>query len=65
MNLAFNVIGLAPGLQEIGTLVAATTCWGLLFDEINKFFWWPLHPVGLPACGRAAPLVRRLVPAAG
>jgi hypothetical protein len=28
MNLAFNVIGFAPGLQEIGTLVAAATCWG-------------------------------------
>jgi hypothetical protein len=40
------VIGLAPGLQEIGTLVAAATCWGLFFDEINKFFWWPLHLSG-------------------
>jgi hypothetical protein len=46
MNLAFNVIGLAPGLQEIGTLVAAATCWALFFDEINKFFWWPLHLSG-------------------
>ena len=46
MNLAFNVIGFAPGLQEIGTLVAAATCWGLFFDEINKFFWWPLHLSG-------------------
>jgi hypothetical protein len=46
MNLAFNVIGLGPGLQEVGTLVAAATCWGLFFDEINKFFWWPLHLSG-------------------
>jgi hypothetical protein len=46
MNLAFNVIGLGPGLQEIGTMVAAATCWGLFFDEINKFFWWPLHLSG-------------------
>jgi hypothetical protein len=46
MNLAFNVIGFAPGLQQIGTLVAAATCWGLFFDEINKFFWWPLHLSG-------------------
>jgi hypothetical protein len=46
MNLAINVIGLGPGLQEIGTLVAAATCWGLFFDEINKFFWWPLHLSG-------------------
>jgi hypothetical protein len=46
MNLAFNVIGVAPGLQEIGTVVAAVTCWGLFFDEINKFLWWPLHLSG-------------------
>lgn len=46
MNLAFNVVGLAPGLQEIGTVVAAATCWGLFFDEINKFFWGPLHVSG-------------------
>ena len=45
INLAFNVIGLAP-TQQIGTLVAAATCWGLFFDEINKFFWWPLHLSG-------------------
>ena len=46
MNLAFNVIGVAPGLQEVGTVVAAATCWGLFFDEINKFLWWPLHLSG-------------------
>jgi hypothetical protein len=46
MNLAFNVIGVAPGLQEVGTVVAAVTCWGLFFDEINKFLWWPLHLSG-------------------
>jgi hypothetical protein len=46
MNRAFNVIGLAPGHQLIGTVVAAVTCWSLFFDEINKFFWWPLHLSG-------------------
>jgi hypothetical protein len=46
MNIAFNVIGLAPGLQELGSLLAAATCWGLFFDEINKFLWWPLHLSG-------------------
>jgi hypothetical protein len=42
-NVAFNVLGVAPTLQIFGSLVAAATCWGLFFDEINKFFWWPLH----------------------
>jgi hypothetical protein len=65
MNLAFNVIGLAPGLQEIGTLVAAATCWGLFFDEIKQVLLVAAAPVGLPACGRAASLVHRLVLAAG
>jgi hypothetical protein len=36
----------SPGLQEVGTLVVAATCWGLFFDEINRFFWWPLHLSG-------------------
>ena len=42
-NVAFNVLGVAPTLQIFGSLVAAATCWGLFYDEINKFFWWPLH----------------------
>jgi hypothetical protein len=46
MNTAFNVIGLAPGVQQLGSLVAAVTCWGLFFDEINKFLWWPRHLSG-------------------
>jgi hypothetical protein len=45
-HVAGHVQLFAPGLQEIGTLVAAATCWGLFFDEINKFFWWPLHLSG-------------------
>lgn len=46
MNTAFNVIGAAPGLQQLGSLLAAATCWGLFFDEINKLLWWPLHLSG-------------------
>ena len=42
-NLAFNVAGVAPVLQQLGSLMALITVWGLLFDEINKFLWWPLH----------------------
>ena len=42
-NVAFNVLGIGPTLQIFGSLVAAATCWGLFYDEINKFFWWPLH----------------------
>lgn len=42
-NVAFNVLGVAPTLQIFGSLVAAATGWGLFYDEINKFFWWPLH----------------------
>ena len=45
-NVAFNVLGVGPTLQIFGSLVAAATCWGLFYDEINKFFWWPLHLSG-------------------
>ena len=42
-NVAFNVLGIGPTLQIFGSLIALVTCWGLFYDEINKFFWWPLH----------------------
>ena len=45
-NVAFNVLGVGPTLQIFGSLVAAVTCWGLFYDEINKFFFWPLHLSG-------------------
>ena len=45
-NLAFNVAGVAPVLQQLGSLMAVVTVWGLFFDEINKFLWWPLHLAG-------------------
>jgi hypothetical protein len=43
LTLALNVFGAAPSMQTVGSAVAAATCWGLFYDEINKFFWWPLH----------------------
>lgn len=42
-NLAFNAAGVAPVLHQLGSLMAVATVWGLFFDEINKFLWWPLH----------------------
>jgi hypothetical protein len=45
-NVAFNVLGVGPTLQIFGSLVALASCWGLFFDEINKFLWWPLHLSG-------------------
>jgi hypothetical protein len=42
-NVAFNVLGIGPTSQIFASLVAAVSCWGLFYDEINKFFWWPLH----------------------
>jgi hypothetical protein len=41
--LALNVIAAAPGIQQVASVVAVFTAWGLFFDEINKFLWWPLH----------------------
>jgi hypothetical protein len=43
---ALNVFNLGPSLQQIGAVVAALTCASLFQDEINKFFWWPLHLSG-------------------
>ena len=57
--MAFNVLGIGPTLQIFGSLVAAATCWGLFYDEINKFFWWPLHLSGYLLDRRADPAVHR------
>jgi hypothetical protein len=40
------VLDAVLGVQQLGSLLAAATCWGLFFDEINKFLWWPLHLSG-------------------
>jgi hypothetical protein len=40
---ALNVIAAGPSLHQIGAVVAIITAGCLFQDEINKFFWWPLH----------------------
>ena len=56
-NLAFNVAGVAPVLQQLGSLLAVATVWGLCFDEINKFLWWPLHLSGYLLIAVPVPLL--------
>ena len=48
VKVALNVAAAAPGLQELGSIAALVACWGLVYDEINKFFWWPLHLAAYP-----------------
>jgi hypothetical protein len=56
--IALQVFNLGPNLQEIGLIVAVLTCWSLFQDEMNKFFWWPLHLSGwMLALGPVALLV--------
>lgn len=47
-DLALNLAAAGPGLQQIGTVVAALTCWALVTEEINRFAWWFLHLAGYP-----------------
>lgn len=56
-NLAFNVVGVAPALQQLGSLMAVASVWGLFFDEINKFLWWPLHLAGYLLIAVPVPLL--------
>ena len=44
--LALNVISAGPSLHEIGAVVAIITAGCLFQNEINNFFWWPLHLAG-------------------
>ncbi len=46
IQLALTVFNLGPSLHQIGAVVAVLFCWALFTDEINKFFWWPLHLSG-------------------
>jgi hypothetical protein len=46
IQLALTVFNLGPSFQQIGVVVAVLFCWALFQDEINKFFWWPLHLSG-------------------
>jgi hypothetical protein len=41
-----NVFSLALTLQQVGAVVALVTLVALLMDEINRFFFWPLHLAG-------------------
>lgn len=45
-QLALTVFNLGPSLQQIGVVVAVLCCAALFQNEINKFFWWPLHLTG-------------------
>ena len=47
-DLALNFAAAGPGLQQIGTVVAALTCWALVTEEINRFAWWFFHLAGYP-----------------
>jgi uncharacterized membrane protein YecN with MAPEG domain len=46
LPLALNVFNLGSSMQQIGAVLAVLLCWALFADEINKFFWWPLHLAG-------------------
>lgn len=43
---ALNVFNLGPSFQQIGTVLAVTTVGSLFQNEMNKFFFWPLHITG-------------------
>jgi hypothetical protein len=43
---ALQIFNLGASMHQIGAVVAVLLCWALLPDEINKFFWWPLHLAG-------------------
>lgn len=46
IQLALTMFNLGPSFQQIGVVIAVLFCWALFSDEINKFFWWPLHLSG-------------------
>lgn len=61
-DLALNLAAAGPGLQQIGTVVAALTCWALLTEEVNRLAWWFLHLSGYPlVLAPVALLVGRLL----
>ncbi|MDF2746408.1 MAG: hypothetical protein K0S98_692 [Propionibacteriaceae bacterium] len=44
--LALNVMSAGPSLHQIGAVVAIITVACLFQNEINKWWWWPLHLAG-------------------
>ncbi|MCW2811612.1 MAG: hypothetical protein JWP61_2070 [Friedmanniella sp.] len=61
LQLALNVFNLGPSFHQIGAVVAVLTLACLFQDEINKFFWWPLHLAGWLLAIAVLPLVVGLV----
>jgi hypothetical protein len=46
IRLGINALGFGMALQQICLVVTVLTCGALFQNEINKFFWWPLHLSG-------------------
>ena len=38
-----ELANLGASMQQIGSVLAIASIWCVLQEEINKFFWWPLH----------------------
>lgn len=60
LPLALNVFNLGASMHQVGAVVAVLLCWALFADEINKFFWWPLHLAGWLLALGAVPLLAGL-----
>lgn len=54
---AINMFSVGPALHQIGVVVAVLMCFSLFQDEINKFFWWPLHLSGWILALASVPLL--------
>jgi hypothetical protein len=46
IRLGINALGFGMALQQVCLVVTVLTCGALFQNEINKFFWWPLHLSG-------------------
>ena len=46
IRLALNVMSAGPSLHQIGAVLSIITVACLFQNEINKFWWWPLHLAG-------------------
>ena len=43
MSAGLNWTNLGASMQQIGSVLAIGSIWCVLQEEINKFFWWPMH----------------------
>jgi hypothetical protein len=50
LQRAVDVFVAGATAQQIGVVVSVLTLVGLFKDEMNKFFWWPLHLSGWLLC---------------